>query len=110
MKNYNVIINGKNFFHQLIDSDLKQDEEIRNLTTGQGEDYTTRCLLDYDYIKNLYRLIAVGLIRQIELDADLKTIQQIEFIGQVKKLDNNANATDADNDQSLFVLTILEKI
>ena len=110
MKNYNVIINGKNFFHQLIDSDLKQDEEIRKLTTGQGEDYTTRCLLDYDYIKNLYRLIAVGLIRQIELDADLKTIQQIEFIGQVKKLDNNANATDADNDQSLFVLTILEKI
>ena len=110
MKNYNVIINGKNFFHQLIDSDLKQDEEIRNLTTGQGEDYTTRCLLDYDYIKNLYRLIPVGLIRQIELDADLKTIQQIEFIGQVKKLDKNANATDADNDQSLFVLTILEKI
>ena len=41
IKNYNVIINGKNFHNQLIDPDLKRYEEIRNLTTGQGEDYTT---------------------------------------------------------------------
>ena len=36
----------------------------RKLTIRQGEDYTTGCLLDYDYIKNLYRLIAVDLSRQ----------------------------------------------
>ena len=36
---------------------------IRKLTTGQGEDYTTGCLLDYGYIKNNYRLIAVELSR-----------------------------------------------
>ena len=47
---------------------------------GQGEDYTTGCLLDYDYIKNHYRLIAVDLSRQKELD-DSKPIQQIEFFG-----------------------------
>ena len=75
-----MIINGKNFYDQPIDSDIKQYEEIRKLTTGQGEDYTTGCLLDYEYIKNHYRLIAVDLSRQKELDADLKAIQQIELL------------------------------
>ena len=81
IKNYNVIINGKNVYDQPIDSDRKQYEEIRKLTTGQGEDYTTGCLLDYEYIKNHYRLIASDLSRQKELDADPKTIQQIKFVG-----------------------------
>ena len=76
IKNYSVIINGKNFYDQAIDSDLKQYEEIRKLTTGQGEDYTTGCLLDYDYTKNHYRLIAAGLSGQKELDADPKAIQK----------------------------------
>ena len=61
--------------------------------------------------KNHYRLIAVNLSRQKELDAYLKAIQQIEFIGQLKKLDANDNDADAgDNDQYMFVLTIWEKI
>ena len=42
--------------------------------------------------------------------ADPKAIQQIEFVGQFKKIDASGNATDAGNDQSTFVLTILEKI
>ena len=63
--------------------------KLEKLTTGQGEVYNTRCLLHYDYIKNQYRLIAVDLIRQIELDADPKAIQQIEFFEQLKKLNNN---------------------
>ena len=53
----------KNFYDQPIYFDIKQYEEIRKLTTGQGEDYTTWCLLDYDHIKNQYRLIAVDLSR-----------------------------------------------
>ena len=80
-----MIINGKNFYGQAIDSDLKWYDEIRKLTTGQVEDYTTGCLLDYDYKRSQYRLIAVDLSRQKELDADPKAIQQIEFIGQLKK-------------------------
>ena len=60
----------------------KRYDEIRKLTTGRGKYYTTGCLLDYDYIKNHYRLIAVDLSRQKELDADPKAIQQIEFVGQ----------------------------
>ena len=61
IKNYNVIINGKNFYNQPPDS-----EEIRKLKTEQGEDYTTVYLLDYEYIKNHYRLIAVDLRKQKE--------------------------------------------
>ena len=61
IKKYNVIVNGKNFYDQPIDSDITQFEEIRKSITGEGEDYTTGCLLDYKYIKNHYQLIAVDL-------------------------------------------------
>ena len=98
IKNSNVIINRKNFYNQPIDSDKLRDEEMRKLTTGQGEDYTTVYLLDYEYIKNHYRLIAVDLIRQKKLDADPKAIQQIEFVGQ---LENN-EGKNAHGAQSFF--------
>ena len=75
IKNYNFIISGKSFYDQAIDSDIKLYEEIRKLTIGQSEDYTTGYLLDYDYIKNHYRLTAADLSRQKELDADPKAIQ-----------------------------------
>ena len=54
----------------------------KKLTTGQGEDYTTWCFLDYKYIKNDYRLMEVDLSRQKELDADPKAIKQIKFVGK----------------------------
>ena len=59
-----MIINAKNFYDQAIDFDIKRYEEIGKLTTGQGEDSTAGCLLDYDYMKNHYRLIAFDLSRQ----------------------------------------------
>ena len=59
--NYNVINNGKNLYDQATDSDIKRYEGIGKLTTGKGEDYTTECLLNYDYIKNHCRLTAVEL-------------------------------------------------
>ena len=71
----------KNIYDQAIDSVIKRYEKIRKLTTRQGEDYTTGCLLGHDYMKNHYRLMAVDLSRQKELDADPKAIQQIEFVG-----------------------------
>ena len=48
--------------------------------------------------------------RQKELETDPKAIQQMEFVGQLKKLVNSGNATDAGNDQSMFVIRILDKI
>ena len=78
---------GKKFMtNQLIL--MKRYKEIRTATTAQGEDYTTGCLLDYDYIKNPSRLITVDLRRQKELDADPKAIKQIELVGQSKNQDN----------------------
>ena len=46
---------------------------------GKGEDYTTGSLLDFHYLKKHYKLIAVDLSNQKELDADPRAIQQIEF-------------------------------
>ena len=105
IKNYNVISNGKSFYDEANRSDIKRYEEIRKLTTEQGEDHTTGCLLDYDYIKNYDRLIAVDLSRQKELDADAKAIQQIEFDGQLKNPDDAVIANE-----SMFVLKIFKKI
>ena len=49
---------------------IKKYDEIRKISTGQGDDYTTGCLLDYQYIKSYCQLIAVDLSKQKELDAD----------------------------------------
>ena len=46
---------------------------------GKGEDYTTGSLLDYNYFKKHYKLVAVDLSKQKGLDADPRAIQQIEF-------------------------------
>ena len=55
--------------------------------------------------------IAVDLSRQRQLDADSKAIQQIEIVGQLKKLDAAAaDNDDDDDDESMFILTILVKI
>ena len=104
--NYNTIINRKNIYDQPIDFDVKWYKEIRKLTTGQGEDYTTGCLLDYHYIKNHFRIITIDLSRQKKLDHDPKAIQQIEFVGLLK----NTDGVNPDCTQSMFVLTNLEKI
>ena len=60
-------------------------------------------------MKNYYGLIAVNLSSQEELDDNTKVIRQIEFLGQLKKLDDHYNVTDEGNDQSMSVLRILEK-
>ena len=104
IKNYNVIINGKNFYNKPIDSDIKQYEDIRKLTIEKGDDFTTGCVLYYENIKNHDRLIAADGSRQNELDVDPKAIQQIELFGQLK---DPEDATVAN--ESMFVLTILEK-
>ena len=57
IKDYNVLIDGGNFYDQNISDDFKKYEELRKVMTGRGEDYTTGSLLDYDYWKNSYKLI-----------------------------------------------------
>ena len=52
IKDYNVLIDEKNFFGQPIKNDKITYENIRKIATGQGDDYKTGCLLDYVYFKN----------------------------------------------------------
>ena len=73
------MIDGRKFFDQPIKSDLKTYCNIRKIATGQGDDYTTGCLLDYPYFKRYYELIVIDLSKQQKLDADPKAIQQINF-------------------------------
>ena len=49
----------------------------QKIATGQGDDYSIDCLLDYPYFKEYYKLIAINLSKQKKLDADPKAIQQI---------------------------------
>ena len=81
------MIDGKNFFDQPINS---MAETYENITTGQGDDYTTGCLLDYPYFKNHDKVIAIDLSKQQALDADPSAIQKINFTAN---LDRNGNTT-----------------
>ena len=65
-KDYNVIIDGGNFCDQPIDSMAKTYKNIRKIATGQGDDFTTGCLLDYTYFKENCKMIAIDLSKQQE--------------------------------------------
>ena len=75
IKYYNVMIGGKNLFDQPVKSDKVTYENIRKITIGQGDGYTTGCLLHYTYFKKYYKMIAIDLNKQQVLDADPKAIQ-----------------------------------
>ena len=87
------MIDRKNLFDQPINNMIKTYRNIRKITIGQGDDYTTGCLLDYTYFKKYYKLIAIDLYKQQPLDADPKAIQQFtanlqqiqDFISFLKK-------------------------
>ena len=79
MKDYNIMINGEKFFDQPIKNNKVTYENIRKIAIGQGDDYTTGCLLNYSYFADTYKMIAVDLSKQQALDADPRAIQQINF-------------------------------
>ena len=68
------MIDGKNFFDEPVKNDKLTYENIRKISTGQGDDYKTGCLLDYIYFKKYCKMIAVDLSKQQALDADPKAI------------------------------------
>ena len=79
LKKYNVIIDGKIFYDNPIENNSEKYRELKKLLIRKGEDYTTGSLLDYNYFIKHYKLVAVDLSKQKELDADPRAIQQIEF-------------------------------
>ena len=56
IENYNIRIDGRKFYDQPINDSIKQYDKIRKISTGQGDDYTTGCLLDFVYFEKSYRL------------------------------------------------------
>ena len=77
------MIDWQNFFDQPVRNDLITYDNIRKIATGQGDNYTTGCLLDYNttgclldynYFKKYYKMIAIYLSKQQGLDSDLKAI------------------------------------
>ena len=89
IENYNIEVDGRNFYDQPFNDSIKECDEIRKISIGQGDDYTTSCLLDFAYFEKNYRLIAVDLSKQKALDADSKAIQQIIFTGKIKATEAN---------------------
>ena len=79
------MINGENVFDQPIKGDKVTYENIREIATDKGDDYTTGCLLDYQYLRDNYKMIAVDLSRQQALDADPGAIQQIKFTANLDR-------------------------
>ena len=93
--NYNVLIDGRNFYDQPISDQSKKYDETRKIAKGKRDGYTTGCLLDCQYLKDHYQLVAIDISKQKELDADPRAIKQIEFYGML-----NSNS---------LVCTVLEK-
>ena len=82
------MIDGKIFFDQPIKNDKVAYQNIRKFATGQGDDYTIGCLLDYTYFKKYSKMIARDLSKQLVLDADPKAIQQINFTANLDRAGN----------------------
>ena len=79
LNKYNVIIDGRSFYDNPIESDIEKYRELKKVMFGKGEDYTTGSLLDFNYFDKHYKQVAVDLSKQKELDADPTAIQHIEF-------------------------------
>ena len=88
IKDYNIMINGENVFDQPIKNNKVTSENIRKIATGQVDDYTTGCLLDYPYFADTYKMIGVDLSKQQVLDADPRAIQQINFTANLDRAGN----------------------
>ena len=73
------MLDGEIFFDQPVRNDLITYDNIWKIATGQGDDWTTGCLLDYNYFKKFYKIIVPALSKQQALDADPKEIEQINF-------------------------------
>ena len=88
IKDYNIVINGENFFDQPIKYNKVTYDNIRKIATGQGDDYTTGCLLDSPYFTDTYKMVAVDLSKQQALDADPREIPQINFTTNLDRAGN----------------------
>ena len=57
IKDYIVLIVGKNIFDQPVKSNMRTHENIQEITTGQGDDCTAICLPEYTYFKKHCKMV-----------------------------------------------------
>ena len=81
-----ITIDVRNFFDKPIKNNLKTLNNIRKIATSPGDNYTTACLLDYNYFNNCYKVIAIDLSKQQALAADLKVILQEIYLEKKIKI------------------------
>ena len=86
VKDYNVIIDKLAFFDLPIKTEEEAYEKIIDIS--RNNEYTTGNLLDYDYFKKYYKLIAIDLSKQQVLQENENLIQQINFIGRLTEAAN----------------------
>ena len=86
VKDYNVIIDKLGFFDLFIKTEEEAYEKILDIC--RNNEYTTDNLLDYDYFKKHYKLIAIDLSKQQVLQENEDLIQQINFIGRLTEAAN----------------------
>ena len=86
VKDFNVIIDKLAFFDLPIKTEEEAYEEIIDIC--RNNEYTTGSLLDYDYFKKHYELIAIDLSKQQVLQENEDLIQQINFIGRLTEAAN----------------------
>ena len=79
LEKYNVVIDGRNFYDNPIERDIEKYKELKKVMIGKGKDNTTGYFFDFNYFDKHYKLVAVDLSKQKELDADPRVIQQTEF-------------------------------
>ena len=99
-KDYNILIDGRDFYDQNVNSSIVRYNELLKMTTGRSEDYSTGCLLDYDYYIKNFNTVGIDLSHQAVFDSDPKINQQIEFVYKLP----SGNA-----DINYDLLTVLEK-
>ena len=86
VKDFNVIIDKLAFFYLPIKTEEEAHEKIIDIS--KNNEYTTGNLLDYDYFKNYYKLIAIDLSKQQILQENEDLIKQINFIGRLEETAN----------------------
>lgn len=86
-----VMINGPKYF------DYSVNNDVRKIFTGEWDNYTNGCQLDFLYFKENYKVISIDLSKQLVLDADPRVMQKISFTGSLER-DN-----DEDKTQMLFI-------
>ena len=75
----------ENLFDWSDKSDIRTYDKIQKIATGQLDDYTTVCFLDYNHFKKHYKMIKIDLSKQQALDADPRAIQQINFTANLDR-------------------------